>query len=413
MTGDHPGLAPSFTTRLTALLKTSTPPAHTPATITTSRLTHRNQWCRNVSRAGRSRWIALAAAAVVLLTPTGCSASVAHASTPEHLKVGVILPDIETTAEWEQLDKPLLKQALNAQGLQPELANAQGDGQKFTAIADDMIKDGVKVLVIDPPTTDAGTAVASKAKAHHIPTIDYDRLDLGATWDADYAVSFDNIKAGDLQARGLIRGVRGKPGANIIELDDPLSDPNALLFEQGQRNILKPRYDTGKYQLVASQRLENYQQAGAVFEQLLNANAGQVDGVLTANDSVADAVITVLRKRGLTGKIPVTGQGATPEALKAILRGDQFMTVFNPNDQLATAAAKLANALATGQQAAADTMVSTMTTDPTNHLVRLILVPPQFITLDTIKQVTGSKVIDSRDICEGELELRCNQLSIS
>ncbi len=361
----------------------------------------------------RTSWTALAAAICLVVTIAGCgSAGSGGHSTHEGIKVGIILPDVETSAQWDQLDEPLLGQAMSSEGLEPDIQNAQGDAGKFAAIADSMTKDGVKVLVIAPPNNQVGSTVASKARARHIPTIDYDRLDIGGS-AADYAVSFDNVKAGELQGRGLVRGVRGKTGASIIEVDNPLTDRNALLFEQGQLNVLQPRYSTGKYRLVASQRVEDNQPAGAVFEQLLNDNGGQVDGVLTANDDVAGAVIAVLRKRGLTGKVPVTGQGATPEALKAILRGDQFMTVFNPVDQLATAAAKLAGALARGEQAAADRMASRISTDPTgSRQVHSVLVSPLFITLDTVKQVTDSGLVDSREICEGDLELRCNQLSI-
>jgi D-xylose transport system substrate-binding protein len=363
----------------------------------------------------RTSQTALAAVICLVVAIAGCTGSTGGDGHATHngSKVGVILPDIETSARWEELDEPLLGQALNTEGLDPDIQNADGDATKFAAIADSMINEGVKVLVIAPPNNQVGTAVASKAKARHIPTIDYDRLDTGGG-ASDYSVSFNNIKAGELQGRGLIRGVRGKTGANIVEIDNPLTDRNALLFEQGQLNILQPHYNAGKYRLAASQRIGDDQPPGAVFDQLLNDNAGQVDGVLTANDDVAGAVIAVLRKKGLNGKVPVIGQGATPEALKAILRGDQFMTVFNPVDQLATATAKLAGALARNDQAATDTMASTISPDLTgNRQVRSVLVSPLFITLDTVKQVTDSGVVDSREICEGELELRCNQLSIS
>jgi D-xylose transport system substrate-binding protein len=356
----------------------------------------------------------LAATLGLILTVTGCSGGTRSVTDLHHeeIRVGIILPDIETSAQWDQVDEPLLGQAMDTEGLEPDIENAQGDATRFAAIADEMIKAGVKALVIAPPNNDVGSAVAAKAEAQHIPTIDYDRLDTGAGTE-DYSVSFNNVTAGELQGRGLVRGVRSTPEANIIEIDNPLTDRNALLFEQGQLNVLKPRYDTGKYRLVASQRIEDNESGGAVFEQLLNDNGGRVDGVLTANDGVASAVIAVLRKRGLSGKVPVIGQGATPEALKAILRGDQFMTVLNPVDQLATATAKLAGALARGQQAAADTMASTISTDPTgSRQVRSVLVQPLFITLDTVKQVTDSGMVDSREICEGELEVRCNQLSI-
>jgi D-xylose transport system substrate-binding protein len=206
-------------------------------------------------------------------------------------------------------------------------------------------------------------------------------------------------------------------GATVIELDGPQTDPTTPLLVQGARNILQPRYDTGAYRLVASQSVEDNHRAGAVFEQLLTAGGGHVDGVLAAGDGVADAVIAVLRRKGLNGKVRVTGLGATPEALKAILRGDQFMTVFPSVEQQASETAKLASALAKNDGAAAARMVSmtvaeTLTGPTAHHKIRAILIPPVFITVNTVKQVIDSRLIDSRDICDSDLILRCDQLGI-
>ncbi|HET9257332.1 MAG TPA: substrate-binding domain-containing protein, partial [Pseudonocardiaceae bacterium] len=158
----------------------------------------------------------------------------------------------------------------------------------------------------------------------------YDRLNAGGS--SDYSVSFDPVKAGDLQGRGLAVGLRGARvhGSAVIEIGGPPADPATPMLAQGARNVLQPRYDTGAYRLAASRSVDNGQPAGAVFEQMLAADGGQVNGVLAANDGIASAVIAVLRERGLNGKVRVTGLGATREALKAILRGDQFMTVFTP-----------------------------------------------------------------------------------
>ena len=357
---------------------------------------------------------ALAAAIGLVLTITGCTSSGGDSARPG-IKVGVIASDPAASTRWEEVDQPLLEDAMRAEGLEPDVQNSQGDATKFAAIADGMIKDGVKVLVIAAPNNEVGSAVAGKSTARHIPTIDYDRLNLGDS--SDYYVSFDPVKAGDLQGRGLALGIRGARarGANIIEIDGPRTDPTTPLLAQGARNVLQPRYDTGAYRLVASEPVDNdnNQRAGAVFEQLLNANGDQVDGVLAANDRIAGAVIAVLRKKGLNGKVRVTGLGATPEALKAILRGDQFMTAFTPIDQQATAAAKLAGALARNDRAAADRMVSMTLPDSIGHRkIRAVLVPPVFITLDTVKEVIDSGMVDSRDICDGELALRCDQLNI-
>ncbi len=362
-----------------------------------------------------SRKISLAAltgAIGLVLTVTGCTGDVARPAA----KVGVIVSDPATATRWEDVDQPLLNDAMGAEGLAPDVQNSAGDPARFAAIADGMINKGVKVLVIAAPNNEVGAAVVRKAQARRIPTIDYDdgRVNLGRP--SDYFVSFDNVKAGDLQGRGLTRGIRALKvrGANIIEIDGPRTDPITPLLAQGARNVLQPRYDTGAYRLVARQSVDSNQRAGAVFEQLLTANSGHIDGVLAANDSVAGAVITVLRKKGLAGKVRVTGLGATPVALTAILRGDQFMTVFRPVEQQATAAAKLAGALARNDRPVANAMASMIVTEPAGHrTVHAVLVPPVFITLDMIKQVIDSGVVRSRDICVGELALRCGQLDIS
>ncbi len=369
------------------------------------------------SRTTRS---ALAATIGLVLTITGCTGSGADSNRPGMLdasgpgiKVGVIVSDPANSARWEQVDQPLLEEAMKAQGLQADVENSEGDATQFAAIADSMINDGVKVLVLAAPDNEVGAAVERKATAQHIPTIDYDGFDAGGS--ADYVVSFDSVKAGDLQGRGLAQGIRGARvrGADVIEIHGPQTDAAAPLLAQGARNVLQPRYDSGTYRLVASRSVEVGQNAGTVFEQLLHAAGDQVDGVLAADDGMAGAVIAVLRKYGLNGKVRVTGLGATPEALKAILRGDQFMTVFAPVDQQATVTAELAGALARDDRAAADRMVSEILTDPLrHHNVRLVLVPPVLITLDTVKQVIDSRMVDSHDICDGELALRCDQLNI-
>ena len=86
--------------------------------------------------------------------------------------------------------------------------------------------------------------------------------------------------------------------------------------------------------------------------------------MVAANDGLAGAIITVLQKYGLNGKVPVTGQDATPDGLQAILRGDQYMTVYKPIKQEADATAKLAAALAKGDTAAADAIATDTESDP-------------------------------------------------
>jgi len=76
-------------------------------------------------------------------------------------KVGVILPDTTSSTRYTQYDAPLLTKALTAAGITPDVQNAQGDKNKFASIAQSMIGEGVKVLIIDSIDAASGAGVAS------------------------------------------------------------------------------------------------------------------------------------------------------------------------------------------------------------------------------------------------------------
>lgn len=357
----------------------------------------------------------------VLLAATACgNNSVGAGQSPSApsghggARVGVILPETATSARYAAYDQPMLQRALQQAGLDPIIENAQGDAQKFSQIADTMLSQQVKVLIVDAPSTEAGAAVEQKAKQQGVPVIDYDRLDIGGS--SDYYVTFDNEKIGQLQAQALATALKGKPGSQVIEIEGSPTDNNATLVHNGQQRVVKPLYDAGTLKLVNSRFIDAWdnQAAGQVFEQLLTANGGHVDGVLVANDGMAGAVITVLQKYGLAGKVPVTGQDAGAESLKAILQGDQYSTVFKPIQQEADATAKLAAALAKGDTTGANATATQVVHDPKgNRDVKSVLLDPQAVTKDNVKIPVSQGYVQASEICGGNLTAVCQQLGIS
>jgi D-xylose transport system substrate-binding protein len=374
----------------------------------------------------RSRRLALLAAGLGLtLAVSACGANQespqsddqdsGNTATGEGIPVGVILPETASSARWEGFDKPMIEAAMRAEGLDPHIENAQGDVQKFSTLADGMINDGVKVLVIASINSELGGTVAQKANAQGIPTIDYDRLNLGGS--SDYYVSFDNVKVGELQGQGMADALKDAPdGAQVIEIEGAPTDNNATLFYNGQQNVLKPLYDSGKLKLVRSQPIDNWdnQVGGTTFEQIFTSNGSKVDGVVAANDGLAGAVITILKKYQLNGKVPVTGQDATADGLKAILSGDQYMTVFKPIKEEAEATAKLAAALAKGDKAAADKIATDESDDPTGkRKVKSVLLEPFMITKADVKRVIDEGYVKAEEVCTGETQAACAELGIS
>jgi D-xylose transport system substrate-binding protein len=329
-------------------------------------------------------------------------------------KVGVILPETATSARWQDFDFPYLKQALTAEGFSVNIQNAQGDDQKFAQIADSMLAQHVKVLIAGAPDGAAGATVEQKAKAQGVPVIDYDRLNLGGS--ADYYVSFDNVRVGQLQGIAMATALKAKTGAQVISIQGSPTDNNATLFQQGSDQVLNPLYKCGQLKLVKSQRIDAWdnQKAGTTFEQFLTANGGKVDGALVANDGMAGSVITVLQRNGLNGKVPVTGQDATAAGLTAVLTGDQYSTIFKPEKLEANASAELALALAKGKTSVANQIANQTSHDPTgNRDVKSVLLPPESITKDTVKDVVTQGYVTAKDICVGKAAPICTQLGIS
>ncbi len=357
---------------------------------------------------------AVACASAVVLVLAGCSESKKGTSgSGGKGKVGVILPDASTSPRWEANDRPLLKKAFAAAGIGADIQNANGDKSKFGTICDSMINSGVKVLLIVNMDSDSGGACLRKAQKAGIKTVDYDRLTLGG--GASYYVSFDNVGVGKLMGQGLEKclDAAGKTKANVVFIDGDPTDNNAALFKQGYSEALKPAFDSGKYKLVGDQTGKwSATVAGTAFEQLYTQNNGKIDGVVSANDTMAGGIIARLKPNKLNGKVPVTGQDGSKDGLQAILAGDQCMTVYKAIKKEADAAAQLANALIGGKDAAS--IASGKVKDTVlNKDVPSALEQPQSIFKDNVKDVIADGFWKKSDICTPALATACANAGIS
>jgi len=326
-------------------------------------------------------------------------------------KVGVILPDTASSARWATDDLKYLKAAFEAAGVQADIQNAQGDKAQFQTIADGMISSGVKVLMIVNLDSGTGKAVLDKAKKAGIATIDYDRLTLSG--GANYYVSFDNVKVGELQGQGLVDCLTAKKYTKpkVAEVNGSPTDNNATLFAQGYNSVLDPKYADGTYVKGPNQSVPDWDnaQGGTIFEQMLTANK-DIKGVLAANDGLGNAVISQLKKAKLNGQVPVTGQDATVQGLQNILTGDQCMTVYKAIKQEADAAAGLAISLAKGEQ---PTTATGTTTDPESKAsIPSVLLVPKSITAETVKDVVADGFVKKEELCAGSYATLCTKYGI-
>jgi D-xylose transport system substrate-binding protein len=360
---------------------------------------------------------AIAGTAAVALLLSGCGSSSnkssSSSSTPKGGKVGVILPDATTSPRWESNDRPLLNDAFKAAGISADIQNADGDKSKFGTLCDGMINEGVNVLLIVNLDSDSGSACLKKAQAAGIKTIDYDRLTLGG--GASYYVSFDNVAVGGLMATGLEKCLTdmGKTKANIVLINGDPTDNNAALFKSGYVAGLKPKVDSGAYKIVGDQTGKwDANVAGTAFEQIYTQQGGKVDGVVSANDTMAGGIIARLKANKLNGKVPVTGQDASVAGLQAILAGDQCMTVYKAIKKEADAASALAIALIKGTDASS--IASGKVTDTVlKKDVPSALEVPVAIYKDTVKTVIDDGFQKASDVCTAAYAAACKAAGIS
>ena len=348
--------------------------------------------------------IRLLAALGLLVLTTGCGGT--GVSGPRTPKIGVILPDSASSARWETADRRYFEEAFKAAGVAYDIQNAQNNKAAFQTIAEQMITNGVDVLVIVNLDSGTGKAVIERARRQGVGVIDYDRLTVGG--GAAYYVSFDAVAVGRLQGQGLVTCLeeKGVTRPVVAELHGSPTDNNAILFKHGYDSVLQPKYDSGEFIKGPDQFVPEWNNttAGTLFEQMLTQTPNGIDGVLAANDGLANAAIAVLKRNGLAGKVPVTGQDATVQGLQNILAGYQCMTVYKAIKHEAREAVRLAVALARGETV--DTG-QTVTDPETGATVRAKILEPVAITKDNIGYVIDDGYVTTDELCAGDYAALC------
>jgi D-xylose transport system substrate-binding protein len=298
------------------------------------------------------RWAVAALTASVLVGLIAAAAS-ARTSSPAKKAASIqacaLLPDTVSSPRYVLFDAPYLKAAFKSAGIKATVVNAQASAQRQKSQAQQCLAQGAKVILLDQLDPVSGASITNLAVSRHAKVIDYDRLVVHSK--ASYYVSFDNVVVGKFQGRGLVAGLKANGQYSkhpvIAELNGDIKDNNAKLFKQGYDSILGPLYKAGTLKKAKSG--DQWTQWNATvarneFEQMLTANGNKINGVLAANDTIASAVVASLKAHKL-GKIPLTGQDATPLGVQYILAGWQSGTVYKSVRREAKAASDVAIAL--------------------------------------------------------------------
>ncbi|UCG00137.1 MAG: substrate-binding domain-containing protein [Spirochaetaceae bacterium] len=248
---------------------------------------------------------------------------------------------------WTKERKMMEAWAEEHGGVELIVQAADSDATKQASQCENLLAQGVDVLIVVPQDAEAAGVIVEKAHEVDVPVIAYDRMINKV--DLDVYVSFDSIRVGEYMAEYL---VRKHPKGNYVVLKGGPTDNNAHLVYEGNMNVLQKHVDSGAIKIVADQWCNNWSPEEALkhTENALTANDNNIQGIITGWDGLALAAVQALAAQGLAGKVGVTGQDADLSACQRIVEGTQTMTVYKPLRLLAKAGMETAVALAKGEE---------------------------------------------------------------
>lgn len=288
--------------------------------------------------------LAMVLVAAFTLSLVACGGSPASSSGGDKIKIGVSLPT-QREERWV-LDKEAFEKAAADSGIEIALQIADNDAARQQSQCENLISQGIDVLVIAPHDGEAAKNIVEIAHKANVPVISYDRLVLNA--EVDLYVTFDQFKIGQLMGEYMANNL---DSGNIVILSGDPQDNTSVPLKAGAVSALQGKIDSGAYKVVLEMECKDWQPSEALkhMENALTANNNNISGVIAPNDGTAGGVIQALAAQGLDGKVIVTGQDCEVDAIKRIIAGTQSMTVFFDCAEMATAAFNAAVKMAKGE----------------------------------------------------------------
>ncbi|MET1132533.1 MAG: substrate-binding domain-containing protein [Aeromicrobium sp.] len=298
--------------------------------------------------------------------------------------IALLLPETKTT-RYESFDKPLFEAKVKelCDDCKVDYLNADQDASKQQQQAQSAITNGASVLVLDPVDGKAATTIVKSAQGSDVPVVAYDRFIEGA----DYYISFDNERVGQMQGEALVEATGDK--GDVLMLNGAPTDPNAAQFKKGAHSVL----DASGLNIVAEYDNPDWSPDNAqkfTSSQFNKVEPGDIAGVYAANDGQAGGVFAAFKSAGVTDLPPITGQDAELAAIQRIVAGQQYMTVYKPIKVEAEQAAELAVDLVNGEDISGTTDfqgVPSFILDPISVMqdnVGDTVVKDEFYTVDQI-----------------------------
>ncbi len=257
------------------------------------------------------------------------------------IKIGFAMDTLKEE-RWQR-DRDAFEAHCKKMNVECVITVANNVAERQASDVENLLTQGVDVLVIAPHDATQAASMVEKAKAQGVPVISYDRL-----INSDKLDLYISHQVPVIGRKIAEYALQKAPEGNYVMVYGAGTDNNAVIMKKEQLAVLQPAIDSGKIKIVADQFITDWkpEEALKMAENALTQNNDNIKAFVVSNDGMAGGVISALEKRKLTGKVLVTGQDAQKDALQRIAQGTQTMTVYKPIVDLANAAVEAAIKLA-------------------------------------------------------------------
>lgn len=261
------------------------------------------------------------------------------------LKIGFAMATVKEE-RWQR-DREAFEAHCKKVNVDCAITVADNNSSRQANDVDNLLTQGIDVLVIAPQDATDAASMVDKAKRQGIPVISYDRL-----INSDKIDLYISHQVPVIGRKIAEYALEKMPKGNYVMVYGASTDNNAHIMQKEQLAVLKPAIDRGDIKIVADQFITDWKNDLALnfAENSLTKQNDDVQAFVVSNDGMAGGVVQALAARNLTGKVIVTGQDAGLEALQNIAEGKQTMTVYKSIVDLAGQAVDAAIKLAKGEK---------------------------------------------------------------
>jgi len=248
---------------------------------------------------------------MVSLGFVGCSQPAEDAGN----KVGLIVSTLNNPFFVDLKDGAMAE--AEAQGIDLIVLDSENDPAKELGNMEDLLTQGVSVILINPADSDAVGNAIKLANEQGVPVITLDRG--ASSGDVVTHIASDNVAGGVMAGEYIAELLDGM--GKVVELEGVAGTSAARDRGQGFNEAI----DQTDIEVVARQVADFDRTKGlSVMENILQAQP-EIDAVFAHNDEMALGALKAIQASGRD--ILIVGFDATEDAVKAVEAGDMAATV--------------------------------------------------------------------------------------